>query len=260
MASAASNLHAGGGNERFNHEAQNWDANPFVHAASEQAQKALLSRYLTLRESLAPGEGLDVLEIGCGTGLLSLLIAPYAQHVVAVDAAQGMIDVMQQKLNKPDALKNITPVCVLLENPEDTSLPPASPSNSHGPRKKFDLIISHLVLHHIPELRPVLETMLGCLKTGGSVALTDFEDFGPEARRFHPLKKMAGVERHGIHTKTMTKLMQDVGFVDVDVGPAWTMKKSVEKYEGEFEDRGRANAGEGEVMEFPFLVCYGRKP
>ena len=89
--------------------------------------------------------------------------------------------------------------------------------------------------------------------------LTDFEDFGPEAKRFHPASKMDGVARHGINAKEMTELLQEVGFEDVDVKPAWTMKKTVEKFEGEFGKEGVCEDGMGEVMEFPFVLCYGVK-
>ena len=44
----------------------------------------------------------------------------------------------------------------------------------------------------------------------------------------------------------------------VEVG--WKLVKSVEAFDGEFGDRGRAGEGQGEVMEFPFLVCIGKKP
>src|SRR5690606_37146472 len=102
------------------------------------------------------------------------------------DAAAGMIDVLSSKLTKPNAPANICPLALMLQDPEDAALPPADASNPDGPRLKFDLVISHLVLHHIADLKEVLTTMLGCLKEGGMVALTDFENFGPEAKKFHP--------------------------------------------------------------------------
>ena len=258
MASAAASLHAASGNERFNAEAAAWDQNPFVHEASKEACSALLQR-ITKLEISGPQQELDALEIGCGTGLLSFNLAPFVHSLVAVDAAQGMIDVLKEKLQKSDAPKNIVPVCVLLEEPEDRSLPPASSSDSDGLRMRFDLITSHLVLHHIPDLKAVLTTMLGCLKPGGSVALTDFEDFGPEARRFHPKSKMAGVERHGINQESMTQVMQEIGFKNVKVERAFAMMKTVETIEGEFADKGRAAPGQGEVMNFPFVVCMGER-
>jgi 2-polyprenyl-3-methyl-5-hydroxy-6-metoxy-1,4-benzoquinol methylase len=251
MASAVSRL-AGSGNERFNAEAANWDKNPLVHEASKEACTALLQRYPDLQIQ-GPGKGLDVLEIGCGTGILSFNMAPFVRQVVAIDAAEGMIDVLKGKIEQSKEVNNITPIAVLLEDPEDPSLP----AGSDGKRMKFDLVLSHLVLHHIPDLKAVLTTMLGCLKSGGSVALTDFEDFGPEARRFHAHAKMAGVERHGINREAMTALMEEVGFTNVKVERAWAMKKQVETYEGEFGDKGRPSEGQGELMNFPFIVAQG---
>ena len=253
MASAASSL-AGSGNDRFNAEAAGWDKNPLVHEASREACTALLQRYPDLQVQ-APGKGLDVLEIGCGTGILSFNVAPYVRQIVAIDAAEGMIEVLKQKLQQADAPKNITPIPVLLEDPEDSHLP----AGTNGSRMKFDLILSHLVLHHIPDLRGVLTTMLGCLEHGGTVALTDFEDFGPVARRFHAHAKMAGVERHGINREAMTALMEEVGFKEVKVERAWTMEKQVETFQGEFGDKGKPEPGKGEIMNFPFVVCMGAK-
>ncbi|KAK3673186.1 hypothetical protein LTR78_007026 [Recurvomyces mirabilis] len=238
MASAVSNLRApSNGNDRFNQEALNWDSRPFVHEASQAASQAILAKLKTLN-----AQPKQVLEIGCGTGILSFLIAPHVQHVVAVDAAEGMIEVLRTKLARPEAPKNIVPLAVLLEDPDDPSLPPSMEGESGGgARQRFDLITSHLVLHHIDDLQAVLKTMLGCLASGGKAMLTDFEDFGPEAKRFHPASKMAGVERHGVNTNDMTRLMEDVGFENVSVKPTWTMKKKVEKFDGEFGKEGMSS-------------------
>lgn len=208
---------------------------------------------------------MDVLEIGCGTGLLSLRVAPYVRSLLAIDASEGMISALKQKLsnrsNGSNAPSNIEPLHVMLEDPEDPRLPAASNAGQfEGQRRKFDLILSHLVLHHIADLSTVLETMYGCLKPGGSVALTDYEDFGPEAKRFHPEAKMAGVERHGIDKKWFASLMAKSGFSDVKVEPAWTMLKDVERFPGEWKEK--KPCGEGvdlEQMDFPFLLCRGKK-
>lgn len=252
MASAVSNLR--GGNSRFNAEAAAWDLQPFVHEASQKAAKAILAR---LENTAVPPDGLQILEIGCGTGILSSLLAtdPRVARIVAVDAAEGMIDVLKEKLTRPASPKNILPLALLLEDPDDAALP----AGLDGESQRFDLITSHLVLHHIPELRPVLQTMLGCLKPGGRIMLTDFEDFGPQAKRFHPVSKLDGVARHGINAVDMKVLMEDVGFAEVEVKPHWTMDKKVEKFEGEFGHEGKAGEDMGEIMQIPFVVCYGVK-
>ncbi|KAK5172206.1 uncharacterized protein LTR77_003844 [Saxophila tyrrhenica] len=257
MASAVANLRAvNAGNARFNNEALSWDSRPFVNEASQAAAKAITAKWKAI-----DWHPKQVLEIGCGTGILSFLIAPHVDRVVAVDAAEGMIDVLKQKIERPNAPKNILPVAVLLEDPEDGSLPPADAGKPDGERQKFDLITSHLVLHHIPDLKGVLETMLGCLAPGGRVMLTDFQDYGPEAKRFHPQSKFEGVERHGINGETMSALMKEVGFSKVSVQPEWSMPKTVEKFPGEFGAEGKpADGSQGEEVDVPFVLCYGERP
>lgn len=263
------------GNDRFNAEAAAWDSNPDVRAASASALQALLAiQPPVLRQDKdkdSPpkkgegGGGPDILEIGCGTGLLTLLVAPHAQSILAIDAAGGMIDALKLKLEGSDttaaAAKRggvITPLNILLEDPEDPRLPPGPDGTKK--RQKFDLVISHLTLHHIPEpdLKPLLRTMYGCLRPGGQLALTDFEDFGPEARKFHPEAKMAGVERHGIDRQWFAGLLREVGFENVDVSVAWTMDKEVERFPGEWGDE-KPQGVELARMDFPFLLCRGTR-
>ena len=242
-------------NGRFNAEAAAWDSNPGVVLASDLAHKALLERLP------APDSGLDVLEIGCGTGILTLPLAASVRSITAVDAAEGMIAALQAKLSAEScATKNVHAVCALLEDPDDERIrvdpAAAAPSRADtadtaAPRR-FDLVVSHLVLHHIPDILAVLQTMFGCLKPGGQVMLTDFEDFGTEARRFHPESKMDGVERHGIKRADMEALLLRAGFTDVSVETAFEMDKAVETEPG---------AGDMDAtMTFPFLICSGKKP
>lgn len=238
------------GNLRFNKEATGWDSNPNVQKASSLAYDAIL-KYLPISHNL------DVLEIGCGTGILSLKIAAHVHSLTAVDSAEGMIDVLKHKLSQTTEVGNILPVHALLEDPDDIRIRPNPTCAGIGdigklaPRR-FDLILSHLVLHHIPNLPTVFRTMLGCLKPGGNIALTDFEDFGPEARRFHAEAKMDGVERHGIERQEVETMLKQAGFANVKVEVAFRMEKGVETIPGE--------GVKGEKMEFPFLICIGTKP
>lgn len=157
MASAVANIH--GVNSRFNAEALSWDSRPFVHEASLAASQAITSR---LPKLALPEDGAQILEIGCGTGILSTLLCHHSKvaRIVAVDAAEGMIDVLKTKLElqKNDVSKRkILPLALLLEDPEDPALPP-NPAGRQG-RRKSNIITSHLVLHHIPDLRSVLQKM-----------------------------------------------------------------------------------------------------
>jgi SAM-dependent methyltransferase len=276
-------------NARFSSEAKAWDNNPGHIKSSQCALKAIQERIPELNRKsdgtqngttegktahpptyilrpLLTGAyhgserltipGLDVLEIGCGTGLLSFMIGPHVRSLIGADTAAGMIDAFTAKLSLPSNPTNLAPCLKLLESPDDPLLQSTASTLSHKISNKpssnntefpfrFDLIISHLTLHHIPSLEDILKLMYGCLKEGGRVALTDFEDYGEEAVLFHQKSKREGCERHGIHRETTEGLMRDAGFKDVKVDEAFRLEKKVEERE--------------EKMWFPFVVCYGRK-
>lgn len=177
-----------------------------------------------------------------------------------------MIDALQIKLRTDqDAPTNITPLCIMLTDPEDSHLPPATKGDTQTgdrhPRLKFDLVLSHLVLHHIADLRSLLRTMYGCLKSGGMIALTDYENIGPESRAFHPEAKMAGVERHGIDRDAFTKMIESTGFTDIKVVEGFRMRKHVERFPGEWgQQKPDTKSFDFAEQDFPFLLATARKP
>ncbi|KAK5658416.1 hypothetical protein OQA88_2393 [Cercophora sp. LCS_1] len=237
------------GNDRFNDDALTWDTKPDVLLATKLAHPAYLSRLLN-PETVST---FDVLEIGCGTGILSLLLAPSVRSLTAVDAAPGMIQVFEAKLAAADPpAKNVLPVNTLLTDPDDASIQVDPVTGETVKGRRFDVVVSHLVLHHIADLAALFATIFGCLKSGGKVMVTDFEDFGPEARRFHPEARMAGVERHGIKRTDIQGWLEGAGFVDVKVETAFEMDKLVETVPG--------NGINEHNMTFPFLICSGTKP
>ncbi|KAI9671467.1 MAG: hypothetical protein M1831_004376 [Alyxoria varia] len=259
-------------NKRFDHDAKHWDGNDLVQRLTKEAFQALLKAFPDLKRQKDEGsQQMKVLELGCGTGLLSFQIAPYVHSLVASDPSTGMIDALRAKIKSEDSPRNVYPLCFTLEDSEDSALPPAVEGDgSDGPRQKFDLTLSHMVLHHIPQLKDFLRSALGCLKPGiGEAFFTDFQDFGPEAKNFHPHSKMEGVARHGIKVDETVAMMEEVGYADVSIETGWRMFKDVERHEGEWDSMGPKDEHEGKPvgegvelasMEFPFLVIRGRRP
>ncbi|KAK3379083.1 S-adenosyl-L-methionine-dependent methyltransferase [Lasiosphaeria ovina] len=244
-------------NDRFNTDAATWDENLTVQRATGLAHKAYLA-HLEADTDAAPLATSDVLEIGCGTGLLSLALAPAVASLVAVDPAEGMIAALNAKLESQPSTTNVRTVCATLHDADDPQLQAAVAAgtgvNNGGEKgkRRFDLVVSHLVLHHVPDLDELLAVMFACLRPGGRVLLTDFEDFGPAARSFHPEAKMDGVARHGLKRTDMAALLARVGFEDLRVETAFSVDKHVETQLG--------SGDVGPLVKFPFLLCSGRKP
>ncbi len=184
----------------------------------------------------------NVLEIGCGTGLLSLLVAPHVRQLVGVDTSQGMISMLQAKAEKQGLSEKVRAIKVLLEDAEDPVL--------EG--QKFDLVLSHLVFHHIPRMEETVHVMAQSLKPGGLMVISDFEDDGEHALRFHPKDKHDGVERHGLKTSEMQAILgaeaKRSSLTDVQVVHSFTLDKSTEQ-----------DDGSSKKEPYPFLFALASK-
>lgn len=260
-------------NARFNKEAAEWDSNEKHIESAQKAFEAIkrtvpaffadgTSKSMSLTvgrlQDLTEAPDLDVLEIGCGTGLLSFLVAPHVRSLVGVDTSDGMIDAFTKKvagLSDPDHA-NLAAVNVLVEEADDVHLQGAAAAlatrrgeSGHDTPYRFDLVISHLTLHHIPNMANIMATLYQCLKPGGRIALTDYEDFGPDAVPFHPVSKREGVERHGIKRSEIEEIIDGTGFNEVRVETAYVLRKEVEAEDGK----------PAREMDFPFLICLGQK-
>ncbi|KAF2688280.1 S-adenosyl-L-methionine-dependent methyltransferase [Lentithecium fluviatile CBS 122367] len=243
-------------NSRFNAEAAEWDNNKKHVESCQKAFEAIQSYVPAFADGTS--KNLDVLEIGCGTGLLSFQLAPHIRSLVGVDTSTGMLDAFNQKIAAlPDTTPaNLAAVNVLVQDADDVHIQGAAAAlatrrgeSGHDLPYRFDLIVSHLTLHHIPSLPSIIETMYKCLRPGGWIALTDYEDFGAEAIRFHPVDKREGVERHGVKKAEIEEVVDGVGFNEVRVERAWVMRKEVDAEEGKPK----------EEMDFPFFIVLGKR-
>jgi SAM-dependent methyltransferase len=186
------------------------------------------------------------------------MLSLHVRSLIGVDTADGMISAFNTKLaDLSTDQPNLCAVNHMLTNPDSHELQAAASllatergEESTPPYEyRFDLIVSHLTLHHIPSLPEILATLHTCLKPGGCVALTDYEDFGPEAVPFHPVSKRPGVERHGIKRVEIEELLLGTGFNEVRVEEAFVLRKEVEAEDGK----------PVREMDFPFLMCFGVK-
>ncbi|BDA68754.1 hypothetical protein CAL7716_029200 [Calothrix sp. PCC 7716] len=102
-----------------------------------------------------------ILEIGCGTGLLLLKIAPHCQHYCGLDISDVALHYLQQQIDlKPEITDKVT----LLQGMAH-ELPGIEPS-------KFDTVILNEIIQNFPSvnyLAQVLTNLVEVVKPGGRI-------------------------------------------------------------------------------------------
>lgn len=104
--------------------------------------------------ALGGATGLDVCDLGCGTGLLGPLLRPWARRLDGVDRSPRMLD-EAGKLGLYDALILGDLTAALAERPG-----------------AYDLVTAADVLVYVGDLAPVLQAAASALRPGGLFAFT----------------------------------------------------------------------------------------
>ncbi|ELP68171.1 class I SAM-dependent methyltransferase [Streptomyces turgidiscabies] len=106
--------------------------------------------------SWLPDRPADVLDLGCGTGSLSLLASEQGHRVTGVDASPVMVEHARSKLAGRAAVFLVG----------DAAAPPVG-------EERFDVVLVRHVLWTLPDTARVLRHWQGLLRTGGRLVLVE---------------------------------------------------------------------------------------
>jgi ubiquinone/menaquinone biosynthesis C-methylase UbiE len=136
--------------KQFDKAAVTWDNNPRRVQLAEKISAAVVK--LPLNKSMAG------MEFGCGTGLVSLALAPKLKTLTALDSSQGMLEVLQEKIDEQQ-LTNIH--CLHTDIFQDAH------------KEQYDLIVCAMTLHHLQDADGALKRFSDLLNPGGYLAVAD---------------------------------------------------------------------------------------
>lgn len=131
-----------------------WDAKFYQENSDMQKQSGSV-----VFAKLNPCDGEKILDIGCGNGLLSIMIAKQIPkgEVIAIDASTEMIDLARKNIEK-FGIKNIK----LLE----------LDAMAINFKEEFDAIFSNIVFNWIKKQRSLYAKMFNNLKKGGRIVVS----------------------------------------------------------------------------------------
>jgi tetratricopeptide (TPR) repeat protein len=124
---------------------------------------------------------LDIVDAGCGTGLVGARIRHHARHLVGVDLSAAMLGKAEEK-GLYDSLHQDDLVSFLAARDQSC-----------------DVVTCAATLIHFGELRPAFEAAATALRDGGLLVLTLFPNDDDDSVAVHPLRGMAqgGCYVHG---------------------------------------------------------------
>ena len=173
---------------RFDDKAATWDDDPSKVERARQVARAI-------REAVPLDRSMRMLEYGAGTGLVTQALRDVVGPVTLADTSAGMRAVMNDKI----AAGAITDARVW-----DRDL-----ATDAVVTEQFDLIVSVLTLHHIPNLEPVLSNFAGLLVDGGHLCVADLEE---EDGSFHG----DDFDGHrGLNQSLLESLLDGAGFTNI---------------------------------------------
>ena len=202
----------------FDQEASSWDqVTRRVKVAQDVANSMIQEITLT--------PDIDVMDFGCGTGLLTFSLQPFVRSITGVDSSQGMLDVFKTKI-KEQNLNNVKADYIDLDNGGVLT-------------SSYHLVVSSMTLHHIKNIAPLLEQFYSILLPSGQLAIADLDlDDG----QFHSNNE--GVFHFGFDRKELHRMFIDTGFRDVRHRTAAQVEKPV---------------GDGCTRLFSLFLITGRK-
>ena len=186
----------------FDKEAASWDEHPPRVKLAKDIAGAITKQIVLTPE-------MDVMDFGCGTGLLTLQILPLVRSITGVDSSRGMLDVLNTKIAE-QKLKNIETLLVDLDKGDTLE-------------GKYDLVFSNMTLHHVREIEPLFDQFHKITAPGGHLCVADLDLDGGQ---FHADK--TGVFHFGFARKALRKVFTGAGFDDVrDMSAAEVMKTDI---------------------------------
>jgi len=168
--------------------------------------------------AIKPTKMMNVLDLGCGPGIVTASLAPDIREVVAYDLTPEMLDKARQRCQKA-GLKNVR-----FELGSAEQLPFKNES--------FDCVVTRLTIHHFPNPRRVMEEVVRVTRRKGKVVVADIvssENEGEAAlhNALETLRDPTHVQM--LSASRLLELLKASGF-RITTKVTWEMKRDYDEW------------------------------
>ncbi len=200
----------------FDAKARMWDTDPAKVERAVRVAEAIRAQVGVLADK-------EVLEYGCGTGLLGFALQPDVARLTLADTSLGMLQVLEEKMAASGA-------CNVASLALDLSAGPM-------PDLRCDMVCTLMTLHHIPDTAAILARFHGLLRERGALCIADLD---LEDGSFHG----PDFDGHkGFDRETLAEKMRGAGFRNIRfTTPSMVVRQTPSG-----------------VREFPIFLAVGEK-
>jgi SAM-dependent methyltransferase len=152
------------------------------------------------------GPGMNVLELGCGTGYFTRELARSGADIVAIDVSPELLEIARANCSAPNVRYEI-------QNAYELSYPDAV----------FDSIVGSSVLHHL-EIEAASREIYRVLKPGGTICFTEPNMLNPQIaiqKNVPWVKRKLGdsPDETAFFRWLLRRLLEETGYHDVQIEP-----------------------------------------
>lgn len=188
--------------KRFDDAAATWDDDP----GHEKRQLAVAQ---AIKEAVNLSPGMRAVDVGGGTGRLSILLAELVGTVVVTDPSAGMVQVARERIEAAGLGDRVRAVQADLTTDRLEGW--------------YDIVWSSMALHHVQDLDGLFRSVAGLLVDGGRVCIADLDE-DPDGA-FHA-DKVDFNGHHGFDRQRLGEQLTRAGFADASFVDATTILKS----------------------------------
>ena len=175
----------------FDDAAATWDDD-----AGHEERQVAVARAIEQTVALTPR--MSALDVGGGTGRLSILLSERVGSVVVTDPSAGMVQVARERIQEAGLSDRLRAVQADLTT-----------SRFDG---AYDVVWSSMALHHVQDLDGLLRSVAELLVDGGQLAIADLDEDRDGA--FHA-DKVDFDGHHGFDRQRLAELLANAGFAEV---------------------------------------------
>ena len=173
----------------FTGRAKEWDNDKRIKRSKVIADK--------INDIIGKRENFSVMEYGCATGLIGFNLCSNFKKITLMDSEDEMINIVKEKV-KTYKISNIFPIKIDLTKEIYT-------------QEKFDVIYTSLTLHHIVDVKSIIEKLYNLLNKNGILCIIELDK---DDGSFHMNSK--GFNGHnGFEHQYIETILKNTGFSNI---------------------------------------------